>query len=515
MTSRKSLLFVVGIAIGLPLVLAVVTTIHHFFQIRSDIEDTFRSRSELLTRFIGVNRDRVTVMKNLISERYQAEGAQGGQAFEIRQHPAENVWSISAGTSGAAGTVTGKMPLPLSAEQAREIRAAFGMDAQIRAARQFDAEVVWLYYQSASQFIYLAPDVPFKDFHFTPELYTQRYWLEAQPARNPARRMVMAGPYQDMAGKGWIITFAAPVYAGERLMGIVGLDTRLETLQQLARVGDAPGHSMMVSENDRLIDSKAAYDPKARLHPPLSTTLIDWRSDQSGDLWLSSQIVEDELWLVHRVKRSEVYLAVARESLLQWLSLALLSLTLITAWRLRLSRDEVRRMTQIDPLTKVLNRRGFYDKVPALLALGQRKHFPVAFMLMDIDFFKKINDVHGHDVGDSVLRQLGAHLQQARRPFDLVCRWGGEEFVVLLMIDDAKEIAAVAERIRQEAQKARIDETGKTITLSAGLVVIQSGESVDAAIKRADLLLYEAKQSGRNRIVADLDDLVGTGDTGR
>lgn len=104
-----------------------------------------------------------------------------------------------------------------------------------------------------------------------------------------------------------------------------------------------------------------------------------------------------------------------------------------------------------------------------------------------------------------MLSQLGAYLLDAKRPYDLVCRWGGEEFVVTILLDQEDKAMNAAERLRQEAQRTIIDGTAESITLSGGLVIMQENEDIESAIKRADTLLYKAKGNGRNQIAADIE----------
>jgi diguanylate cyclase (GGDEF)-like protein len=257
---------------------------------------------------------------------------------------------------------------------------------------------------------------------------------------------------------------------------------------------------MMISEDYQLIARNEAFQPGTRLQPPLSDSLIEWRKDANGDAWLSTPVVKDELWVVHQLKQSDLLWAAAQESRPTWVMIALASLLGVLAWRLIGVLSEATRMTHTDPLTQLLNRRGLYERAEDLLALAERKRLPVAVLLMDIDHFKSINDTHGHAVGDSVLSQLAGHLLKVRRAADLICRWGGEEFVMLMLLEHAEDAMTVAERMRQEAQRTRIQPGDVPVTLSGGLAILQPGEALDQAIKRADLQLYEAKANGRNHI---------------
>ncbi len=398
--------------------------------------------------------------------------------------------------------MTGALERSPSEQLRAEIRAALTIDVQSRNAMAFNDDIVWTYYQSVNNFIYLAPRADIEQFHYTPAIYEDRYWLEAQPQNNPERRMVVAGPYEDRAGQGVILTFADPVYVGEQFLGVMALDMKIDTMQEFVSIGQATGESMIVSENDRLIARESGFEDGVSLQPPVSNTLIDWQEDAANVLWLSSPVLANELWLVHRVTPAQLYAAAARASAATWLMLVLVGVVAVLVWRLRRALAEVIRLTHVDPLTQVLNRRGFYEKAENLLALGVRKKLSTAVLIMDIDFFKKINDSYGHAEGDNVLKQLGGYLLKARRPYDLVCRWGGEEFVMIMLLSPGDDAAAVAERMRQEAQRTRIQPGDVPITLSGGLVLLEAGEQLDSAIKRADELLYQAKSGGRNRIVA-------------
>ena len=488
----------------LALAVGIGTFIKHVQELRNEIENTFKSRSELVQKFIDLQRDRVTVMSSLMTQKYAADHVDNDVAFEFHEYPQLKAWELTTRSLSTAGSITGNAQLPLSDDIRKEMHAALNLDPQINAAFKFDSDIAWIYYQSSNHFIYLAPHVSINQFHFTPHIYKQRYWLESLPEVNKERRMILAGPYRDEGGKGWVITFAEPVYYRDTFLGITALDLRVATLNKLIGVGHATGESMMISENSRLMADEHGFDSEQFLRPPVSNKLIDWHEDKHGNMWLSNPVVKDELWLVHRVTRSELYRAAARESTATWLMILMLGIVTGLGWKLKSALEEVTRITHIDPLTQALNRRGFYEQLETSLALARRNSLSVAVLIMDIDFFKKINDNYGHAVGDSVLKQLGAYLLGAKRPSDLVCRWGGEEFVIVMLLNKDDKPMNAAERMRQEAQRTRIDVADKSINLSGGLVIMQENEDIDSAIKRADLLLYNAKENGRNQIIANV-----------
>lgn len=153
----------------------------------------------------------------------------------------------------------------------------------------------------------------------------------------------------------------------------------------------------------------------------------------------------------------------------------------------------------LDPLTNLLNRRAFNESVQQLLSSDESR--PVALVIADIDHFKKINDRWGHDMGDSVLRKLAQCLRQSTRRSDLVARFGGEEFVMLMPNTDTDTAHTIAQRIQNAlAQGDSVLPDAHKFTMSFGIAALEPQESMEQAMKRADIALYQAKKSGRNRI---------------
>jgi len=153
-----------------------------------------------------------------------------------------------------------------------------------------------------------------------------------------------------------------------------------------------------------------------------------------------------------------------------------------------------------DSLTGLLNRRAFDDELKRRLNQWQRMQVPCTLMLLDLDFFKKLNDTHGHQVGDEVLRQVAKVIKSEVREMDLPCRYGGEEFAVIFPSTDVASACNVAERIRLAIEAATPMVEGNTlkITCSIGLSQFIANDDVTRLIRRADEALYASKRAGRN-----------------
>ncbi|MBQ0130722.1 MAG: diguanylate cyclase [Comamonas sp.] len=165
--------------------------------------------------------------------------------------------------------------------------------------------------------------------------------------------------------------------------------------------------------------------------------------------------------------------------------------------------DEVKRLSQLDALTGAYNRRAMEMRLPMDLERSERYGRPFSVIFTDIDHFKKINDVHGHAVGDAVLRHVAQRLQsKLRLNVDWMVRFGGEEFVIFMPETDLHFAAEVAQRLASDIREQVWQEEGATLSLTCSFGVAQyaQGETMDTLLKRADALLYQAKAQGRNRV---------------
>jgi len=171
-------------------------------------------------------------------------------------------------------------------------------------------------------------------------------------------------------------------------------------------------------------------------------------------------------------------------------------------------RHQLRLRAITDELTGTMTRRALRELAPAMIEQHQRQRREVAVLMLDLDCFKVINDNHGHAVGDAVLRLAARALQAHTRVDTLLSRYGGEEFVVVVPVDDLPAARRVAERLRRAiesvAWRAELGlDTG--VTVSVGVAIVGATECLDTALKRADEALYRAKHDGRNQCQVALE----------
>jgi two-component system, cell cycle response regulator len=165
--------------------------------------------------------------------------------------------------------------------------------------------------------------------------------------------------------------------------------------------------------------------------------------------------------------------------------------------------DKLYKQATRDTLTGLSNRSYFQNELRKFLSIGARYSRPFSLMMLDVDFFKKVNDTYGHDVGDNVLKTVATALMSHVRSHDVAARFGGEEFVILLPETPLNGAVAVAERIRMTVESCDFEPMGchHHVTISIGISEFpSSGVEFDELIKRADEALYKAKESGRNRV---------------
>ena len=171
--------------------------------------------------------------------------------------------------------------------------------------------------------------------------------------------------------------------------------------------------------------------------------------------------------------------------------------------QLRNAKEKHVILSRTDGLTGILNRRAIYEALEKELLRSSREKTPLSVIMLDIDFFKKINDTCGHNGGDAVLKELVRRILVELRPYDTFGRYGGEEFIVLLPGAFMYEVLAVSERVRKAISSTSFDITPSgslTVTASFGVAEFDFKENSDALINRADIALYKAKHNGRNRV---------------
>lgn len=170
---------------------------------------------------------------------------------------------------------------------------------------------------------------------------------------------------------------------------------------------------------------------------------------------------------------------------------------------LEAARVELTQLAMTDPLTGLYNRRHFFERAEIEFQRATRQEHSISFLLMDVDGFKNINDNYGHDAGDEVMLYLSSILPAEIRVFDLVARFGGDEFIIMLVHVHQEQAYEIAERIRERVSQSPMTFESRTfnVQLSVGVASFDpKDDNLKTILKRADIALYLAKQHGRNRV---------------
>jgi diguanylate cyclase (GGDEF)-like protein len=249
--------------------------------------------------------------------------------------------------------------------------------------------------------------------------------------------------------------------------------------------------------------TQIAFSTGPKVEPGLHTIRIE-RIELSGKLipastfrlgiiavWMLS--VFGYLVLDGLLKRNQLRLSAASQNSLQRLNESL-----------RLETRSLAEIARTDPLTGALNRKGLADELMRIVRLGEGQTFPMTLVFIDIDHFKRINDAHGHDTGDQVIRGLAQLVRSAVQRDDLFARWGGEEFLLVFRDTPGLKGRDIAERLRERIATAQWPGELR-VTCSFGVAEWHRGEDLNDGIKRADEAMYRAKQDGRDRVEIELE----------
>ncbi|EIK98162.1 diguanylate cyclase domain-containing protein [Pseudomonas sp. M47T1] len=249
------------------------------------------------------------------------------------------------------------------------------------------------------------------------------------------------------------------------------------------------------------------HDLLARMPKP-ATGSYEYAA-QGKKHYLNVRFIPELDWYLFVDKREDNALGDIRQSLYLNLLICLLVTALVLGLLKRVvNRYQLRleRLATRDMLTDLPNRRGFDLLASQAISEAERDPQPLAALLLDLDHFKQLNDSHGHLAGDEVLKGFAQVLRDSLRQSDILCRWGGEEFIVLLRNTPGGDALQIAEKIRRHAEEYTFPYAGKSlkITTSVGVTGLQANDSLHSLLNRADHALYRAKQSGRNCVRSEL-----------
>lgn len=231
-------------------------------------------------------------------------------------------------------------------------------------------------------------------------------------------------------------------------------------------------------------------------------------------LTLAALLIPSTLWFIIQGTNTSLLMALA--SSVFFLSairstkilVSTLNKTFHLSHELAVARDTAERLARTDTLTELNNRRAFTELSEIQIQYCDRHHNPVSLLLLDIDFFKRVNDFYGHASGDLALKQIASTLKQTVRISDICGRIGGEEFAILFPNTGFNEAITIAEKIRVNIETMEVKTANKSFSMTASIGVATNIYNLEELLKAADKAMYKAKQSGRNQVSGGIFELV-------
>lgn len=273
---------------------------------------------------------------------------------------------------------------------------------------------------------------------------------------------------------------------------------------------DASSHeltSSTPSQGDSLLVRLIAIQDKAFTHNQINNLIECWQKFLQSNATISEkQVLIDNCReytdTLYRQQSIQLKNSVIRLHL-AWIPLALIAvlLLMILYYAQHYIHDKLAFQASHDALTKLLNRNVYDELVETEIARSERYKYEMSLILFDIDYFKRVNDTYGHDVGDQVLIELSQLVKKVIRKSDSLCRTGGEEFAIIAPETNLEQALFVAEKLRAAINQNRFS-TVDRITVSFGLAELIHREGSMKLFRRADQALYKAKHKGRNRVEA-------------
>lgn len=269
----------------------------------------------------------------------------------------------------------------------------------------------------------------------------------------------------------------------------------------------ASGGPMGAKVGQLLSDVKPLAGLLSQLPKPQSGS-FEYQVENNGH-FLNVRYISELNWYLFVDQHEGQSLGTIRQTLYLNLLICLLVTAIVLASVgivMRRYQRRIEALATTDVLTELPNRRGFNILAGQALQEAKRSQNPLHALLIDLDHFKQLNDTYGHLAGDEVLRAFARQLRSNLRKADIVCRWGGEEFILLLKDTDSTTAQQLAEKIRAQTEQKHYPFAGVNlhISTSMGLTELRADDSLDSLLGRADKALYRAKASGRNRLCTDI-----------
>ncbi|MFT5851666.1 MAG: diguanylate cyclase (GGDEF)-like protein [Colwellia sp.] len=367
-------------------------------------------------------------------------------------------------------------------------------------------DFTWSYYTSKSGFVLLAPSVSINDFHLSEYYYGNPFWSIATPDYNPEKETVISDLYVDAGGKGLMISISTPVYNNQTFKGVVSLDVGVHYLKGVlsSRNLSLNEHLFLISKEGRIAantNETSLGDSLIEIKPSVFNhySLFQY----ANKYYIKSKLVNNKFYSIYELTLMEINYLIVKETYNHALIVSLFTLICGLLVHLFNSLAYNKKLAQYDSLSQLYNRRTLEHLSRHEIKLSLKEKTSLSVLMIDIDNFKKLNDKYGHHIGDIGIKHVATIMSQSVRKIDIVGRYGGEEFVVVLPKTSIEQAVIIAEKIRKSIAQSTFSDKHH-VTVSIGLtecIASKKTTTFNDLCQQADLALYKAKGDGRNRSV--------------
>lgn len=514
------------IMIIISIVATIISFCGEYAYLIKDFESTAKSKWALINEHIRLSNsfiNDVTIYGSLFFEEDQRNDSELYSL--LKYNPVLNSYNLDSivGTKyeKIAGNITGIGSIPTSGLKKDELNFALKCNEFFSKFYEEVPDVAWFYYTSENNFINMYPYIASRDFTFIRELKSVEFYKLVNPQNNPLRESHWTPVYLDQAGKGLMVTLSSPIYYKDTFMGVVSLDL---TNAKLSELIDSKYESYLIDDALSILaaNTDIKFDKEVIKFNDIKLLAMekDNKVQRVGKNFIYSSSFRDAPWKL--IVLVPVWFIVGKSVLFSLPILIIcifLFMTVIEAERRRLIerkltlslselksyQDLLENAAKYDFLTNTYNRRGFKESLSSNIAIVNNSRIPISFILGDIDYFKQINDTYGHAAGDKVLIEISNIMKQNISENEAVCRWGGEEFLIMLIDRTYDEVLIFAEKIRKEVENIHIHWSNSAevrITMSFGVSEHDWDASIEESISKADSALYYAKENGRNQVIS-------------
>lgn len=510
---------------------AITFASNYGIQLR-EFELDAHEKSTQVNRYTELSRTFIELMTIYGNEYFQQSKGKETELYRLLQYdPWEDSFNLDIAKETkyekSAGNLTGKGRIPEKGINRDELNLALKYNEFFSNFYERLEGVEWLYYTSENEFVNLYPWVPSKEFKYFAGIKNLDFYRLADPGHNPQRRILWTPVYQDHAGRGMVVTLSSPIYNSGSFMGVISLDLSTEKLSELI---ETKYESYLVDVKDSVIATDTSTVSgklpvnfftiygNNQIKPEMVKSAEDDVINLSGRYYMHYSSFDKVPWGFYLMVPVSYIIYNASVSSLPILLIGILLLFAMNEFEKsqkagRLLQNSLAELksyqrllenaAKMDMLTATLNRRGLKENFRNKInELGIARP-PISFIIGDIDYFKQFNDTFGHAAGDKVLIAFTEAIRKNVDSEDMICRWGGEEFVLVLVGKEYEEAMAAAEKIRKEVEGLSILWEKAIMlkgTMTFGVVEYNYVDSIDECVAKADNVLYYGKENGRNQV---------------